>query len=169
MRIHELSAEECLAVLGRCRIGRLGCARDNQPYVVPVHFSLDGDSLYSFATLGQKITWMRDNPKVCLQVDEIQNRLQWTTVVVVGRYDELLHTPSNEEVRRRARDLFRENPEWWQPAANKLAPNDANMPVIYRIRIEHLSGRRTERDAVDRVTAPWWIDDMFDMQTGRDG
>ncbi len=50
MRIHELTAEECLAVLGNCRIGRLACARDNQPYVVPIRFALDGDRLYSFAT-----------------------------------------------------------------------------------------------------------------------
>ena len=83
-------------------IARLACARDNQPYVVPVHVYFDGDCLYGFATLGQKIEWMRENPRVCVQVDDIRDRFHWATVVVLGQYEELLHMPSDEEARRRA-------------------------------------------------------------------
>ena len=71
MLIRELTTPECHDVLKRASIARLGCARDNQPYVVPVHVYFDENYLYSFAMLGQKITWMRDNPRVCVQVDEI--------------------------------------------------------------------------------------------------
>jgi hypothetical protein len=41
MHIHELTVNECREVLKNTNIGRLACARDNQPYVVPVHFYLD--------------------------------------------------------------------------------------------------------------------------------
>ena len=66
MLIHELSERDCFEVLGRGTLGRLGCARHEQPYVVPIHFSfdLDGRCLYAFSAIGQKIGWMRDNPKV---------------------------------------------------------------------------------------------------------
>ena len=65
MRIHELSVAECEDVLARCDLGRLGCAHENQPYVVPIHFSFDSERkcLYAFSTIGQKIAWMRQNPK----------------------------------------------------------------------------------------------------------
>ena len=65
MVIHDLSSAECSEVLSRTHIGRLACARFNQPYIVPFSFafSLEETRLYSFATHGQKIDWMRENPK----------------------------------------------------------------------------------------------------------
>jgi hypothetical protein len=36
--------------------------------------------LYSFATIGRKVEWMRANPLVCVEVDEIVSRQKWQTV-----------------------------------------------------------------------------------------
>ena len=36
MMINEISAHECRAVLERASVGRLGCALNNEPYVVPI-------------------------------------------------------------------------------------------------------------------------------------
>ena len=77
MRIIEISQHECSDLLKRVSVGRLGCASDNQPYVVPVRFSYEPDCIYIFSTVGQKIKWMRKNPKVCLQADEIGNPSNW--------------------------------------------------------------------------------------------
>jgi uncharacterized protein len=41
MLIHELTPTECAEILRRTNLGRLACAKDGQPYVVPVHFSFD--------------------------------------------------------------------------------------------------------------------------------
>lgn len=101
----------------------------------------DGDYLYSFATLGQKIDWMREHPKVCVDVEDVSDRFQWTTVVVYGRYEELMHTDHSEAFREGARQLFRGRPEWWQPAAMQTTSPDFRMPVIYRIRIDRMTGR----------------------------
>lgn len=48
MMVNEISERECRAVPGRASIGRLGCARDNQPYVVPVYLAYEPDYIYVF-------------------------------------------------------------------------------------------------------------------------
>ena len=74
MEVHEMSAEECKAVLEHASLGRLGCSCENQPYVVPIHFAYDSRYLYVFTTFGQKVKWMRANPKVC--VKRIRHRIR---------------------------------------------------------------------------------------------
>ena len=64
MVIHEMTEQECRAMLAGINVARLACARDNQPYIVPIRVDLDGEFLYGYATLGQKIEWMRENPLV---------------------------------------------------------------------------------------------------------
>ncbi|HVH55042.1 MAG TPA: pyridoxamine 5'-phosphate oxidase family protein [Vicinamibacterales bacterium] len=161
MLIRELTTPECHDVLKRASIARLGCARDNQAYVVPVHVYFDENYLYSFAMLGQKIAWMRENPRVCVQVDEIVDPTQWATVIAFGTYEELLHMPSQEAERQRAKELFQRAPDWWQPGASN--PNrELRMAVVYRIRIESLTGRLAERQQERPVERPWWLDVLFE-------
>ncbi len=71
MLIQELSSQANLDLLARARLGRLACSQGSQPYVVPVYFAYADRSLYGFATLGKKIEWMRANPMVCIEVDEV--------------------------------------------------------------------------------------------------
>jgi uncharacterized protein len=88
MNIREMSKEESLRVLAGAKLARLACAHENQPYVVPVYHEASG-CLYGFTTPGQKIEWMRANPLVCVEVDEVAAYDQWVSVVVIGRYEEL--------------------------------------------------------------------------------
>jgi nitroimidazol reductase NimA-like FMN-containing flavoprotein (pyridoxamine 5'-phosphate oxidase superfamily) len=158
MFIRDLTTPECHDVLQKATIGRLACARENQPYVVPIHVYFDGDCLYSFAMLGQKIAWMRENPRVCVQVDDIVDRFNWATVVVFGRYEELLSMPSDADARRNAHELFRRVPEWWQPGASTAEPQTIRMAMVYRIQIDSLSGRLAERREKRAGERPWWLD-----------
>ena len=148
MLIHALNPHECREVLGRCDLGRLGCARFDQPYVVPIHFSFDSDRdcVYAFSTVGQKILWMRENPKVCLEVDEIADKDVWTTVLAFGRYEELHRNADDREARGRAEALFATRYEWGLPAAAKIAGREHHDMVLYRIQIDRLTGRRAGRD-----------------------
>ena len=95
MVIREMSWEECLRVLAGARVARLACSHKNQPYAVPVYLAFDEAStaLYGFTTPGQKVEWMRANPLVCVEVDEIAAYDQWVSVIATGRYEELLETP----------------------------------------------------------------------------
>ena len=148
MLIHELSPAECSAVLSQNHLGRLGCSRHDQPYIVPIHFSFDVERhcAYAFSTIGQKIDWMRENPKVCLEVEEIADRNHWTTVLATGRYEEIHQAPEESEARRRAERLFQQRREWWLPAAGKPTSGEHQDVVVYRIQIDRLTGRRAARD-----------------------
>ena len=148
MLIHELTPAECRDVLGRATYGRLGCSREEQPYVVPFVFMLDpsGTCLYSFSTLGQKIDWMRENPKVCVEVDEVVDQFNWMSVLALGRYEEIRDARHDEELRRQANDLFQHRAEWWFPALGKLASaEEHHSTVVFRILIDKLTGRRAAR------------------------
>ena len=79
MVIEEMTDRECRAILAGTNLARLACALNNQPYIVPIHVDFYDAFLYGFAMLGQKIEWMRQNPLVCLEFDEITARNQWGT------------------------------------------------------------------------------------------
>ena len=148
MRIHELSQAESERILTRSDLGRLGCARENQPYIVPIHFSFDAGRrcLYAFSAVGQKIDWMRDNPKVCVEIDDVSDKDHWTTVLIFGRYQEIDDSPTDQAARRVVQELFSTRAEWWFPAAGKVGPREPHPTVIYRIHIDRMTGRRASRD-----------------------
>lgn len=150
MLIRELSADQCAEILKRSELGHLACARHNQPYIVPIHFSYDAEErcLYAFSGAGQKIQWMRDNPKVCVEIEDIADKNNWTTVLVFGEYQELEDTPDEAGARRRAQELFQARPEWWYPAASRTDRREHHAMVIYRIRVDRMSGRRAARNRV---------------------
>jgi len=82
----------------------LVCASENQPYVVPVYLTFDeaSMSLYGYTTAGQKIAWMRANPLVCVEMDEISTCDKWVSVIAMGRYEELSEPPESNGDRLRA-------------------------------------------------------------------
>lgn len=147
MRIFELSPTECAEILQRTTFGRLACAKDGQPYVVPVQFSFDLERgcVYGFSTVGQKVQWMRDNPLVCLEVEDIADKTHWQTVIVFGRYEEIQDSPEEAEARDRAQRLFQQRPEWWLPAAAKVGSRERHAVVVYRIHIDRVTGRKASR------------------------
>ena len=52
------------------QVCRLGLARDNVPYVIPVSFGYDGTFLYFHtAHTGRKIEFIEANPAVCLEFE----------------------------------------------------------------------------------------------------
>jgi len=142
MVIQEMTERECRAMLARRHVARLACARNNQPYIVPIHVDLDGEFLYGFAVLGQKIEWMRQNPLVCLEIDELTTDWQWASVVVFGHYEELPHTSEYEGERSVAERLFQRHPAWWEPASIPIGAHEQHTPIVFRIRISRETGRR---------------------------
>lgn len=157
MQILELTKNECVEVLTRLRFGRLGCARDNQPYIVPFNFAYHDQHLYSVTALGQKIEWMRANPLVCVEADEIIDHYHWSSVVVQGRYEELPARPESSAERELAYALLQRRAAWWEPAFVRTAPGGGAEPVIsmyYRIHIDRVTGRRAKPDPGEAVTRP---------------
>ena len=154
MVIEEMTDHECRAVLSRTNLARLACALSNQPYVVPIHVEFDGTFLYSFATLGQKIEWMRQNPLVCLEIDELTTDRLWATVVIFGVYEELSNTPEYEYPRGTAEGLFQRHPVWWEPASVPVAGHEQRSRIVFRILIHRMSGRRAGPAALEPPFRP---------------
>ena len=151
MLIQELSSQASLDLLARTRLGRLACTQGGQPYVVPVYFAYDDHSLYSFATVGKKIEWMRANPLVCVEVDEVVSPQQWVSVIVFGRYEELPDAPEWQRARAFAHTLLQQTAMWWEPAYVRTilggAPRSLE-PVFYCIHIVHTTGYRAGLEPV---------------------
>lgn len=149
MLVREMTLSECHAVLKRATIGRLACSHEGQPYIVPIFYIYDGahlygSNIYCFSTVGLKIDWMRTNPLVCLEVDELKSASDWTSVLVFGHYQELPDTPEHEVSRQRAHELLSQRARWWEPgSAPGVHPteHESASPVYFRIVIHHLTGR----------------------------
>jgi uncharacterized protein len=107
--IREMSKDECLRVLAGTKFARLACAREDQPYIVPVFLAyyepLAGEAcFYGFTIPGQKLEWMRANPLVCVEVDKVEAYDQWVSVIGFGRFEELPEIPGSDDARRRAQE-----------------------------------------------------------------
>jgi nitroimidazol reductase NimA-like FMN-containing flavoprotein (pyridoxamine 5'-phosphate oxidase superfamily) len=145
MLIQEITREESIGLLTRRSFGHLACSQNSQPYVTPMHFAHDGDWLYSFSTVGHKIAWMRTNPLVCLEAKEIEGPQKWTTVIVLGRYEELPETPEFDKRRKFAYALLQQRRQWWEPGyANTILHGaERKMELVYfRIGMVQISGHR---------------------------
>jgi len=180
--IREMSPKECLRVLAEARLARLACAHENQPYVVPVYLAYREPSsgeacLYGFTTLGQKVVWMRANPLVCVEVDEVATYDQWISVIAIGRYEELPATPMSDSARGRppaqsgshlnetdeqvceneAWQVLKAHPMWQEPGSTAWAARTHHdsaeplIPIYYKIRIDSVTGHEATRDAKNAI------------------
>jgi len=183
MVIQEISREECLRLLPGARLAKLACAHENQPYIIPVylayHQSSNGDlCFYGFTTSGQKVTWMRANPLVCVEVDQVVAYDQWISIIATGRYEELPQVPvigsgrlpeqsdsgqkersDREGCNNEAGQLLKTNPMWQEPGGAAWAvpahrgSAESLMPVFYRIRIDSVTGHEAVRDVVNTISS----------------
>ena len=145
MIIKEMTGEECITLMLSSRMGRLACAKEDQPYIVPISFALDYRHIYSFSLLGQKIEWMRQNPKVCLHVDKFGDSQEWESVVVYGTYEELPDRIGWKRERDHAWSLLSKHPTWWEPGDLKPVPAQSESPLshlFYRISLDRITGRQ---------------------------
>lgn len=148
----DLNRKQIEKVISENLIGRLGCHADDEIYVVPISYASDGKYIYFRSFEGLKLSMMRKNPKVCLQIDTIKDLANWDSVIVWGTFEEL----TNEKDRNLALDklMSRDLPE----IASEMVKFSTEWPfptsdynhvegVVYRILITKKSGRK---ELVDR-------------------
>jgi uncharacterized protein len=149
MLITKIRGRECREILTRLGYGRLACSCNNRPYIVPIYFVFDVDRLCCFSTLGRKIEWMRENPLVCVEADEVRGHDDWTSVIVLGKYYEIPNTRGFAKSRERVRSLLQKRLLWWQSgytATQVRRRGSAPVPVFYVIQIEEITGLRGSPD-----------------------
>lgn len=145
MLVREMTGTECKEILSRSHLGRLACVREQQPYITPLCFTFHDPYLYALATQGQKIEWMRANPLVGVELDEVQAPDRWYSIVIFGRYEELPPAADWKQELLRAHELLKQHAGWWDPgwvSREQLHREQELEYVFYRIKIEQMTGRR---------------------------
>lgn len=131
--IRVLPAPEIEALLRGAIVGRIACCAHGvdgasaRPYLVPLAYGYDGVALYAHSGPGTKITLMRANPLVTVEVDTAEAPDRWRSVVAEGTYEEL------DDPAERARALA-----VIYPAG---PPDLGPMTIVFRIRLTAKSGR----------------------------
>ena len=142
LKVEDMSPAEMHALLQRENFGHLGCARNNRPYVVPMHYAYDGKDLFFFTTQGMKTQFIDANPQVCLQVEEITDSTQWRSVMVIGQAEQIT---GNKEMQEAMKLITERNPSL-TPAisATQLDAWGRSVDIaLYRIKPELIDGRKT--------------------------
>lgn len=137
----ELSRAEIDEFLGTQRIARLGCHADGVTYVVPLVYAYEDGAVVAVTTEGRKTAMLRENPRVCVEVDEYDadGRGSWRSVIGYGTYEELAG-----EAIESALSLMRERFARTSGRTARPRPLGPDV-VVLRIGLDELSGRAVER------------------------
>lgn len=108
--IRQLSAKEAEALLRRNRIGRLAYTYRNKVDIRPLHYAWRRGWLFGRTSPGDKLIKLTHNQWVAFEIDEIDNGLDWESVIVRGTFYMLKPEGSVHDVRlyRRAVRAIRE-------------------------------------------------------------
>ena len=142
LKIENMTEEEIGKLLLEKNFGHLACARDNHPYVVPMNYGYDRESLFFFTTEGTKTEYISANHEVCFQVEEIRSASDWQSCMVIGRAERV----TQPDVLERAMQVITDSNPTLTPAINRteIGPwHRMSNVVVYRLRAEALYGRKT--------------------------
>ena len=132
-----LDNQQAREVLQSAHLARLGCIVNGEPYVVPINCHLEGESLYSHSLQGLKINGLRENPRACVQVDEIDSDLNWRSVMAFGKFEEITDQDERTEILTK---LLRDFP-MLTPVESAIAEDGSPMEiVVFRIKIDRITG-----------------------------
>jgi nitroimidazol reductase NimA-like FMN-containing flavoprotein (pyridoxamine 5'-phosphate oxidase superfamily) len=140
----ELSADEIDEVLRQEILGRIGFVADGWPYVEPVTYVYDGESVFAHSAEGLKLRSMRKNPNVCFEVEQIESMANWRTVIVRGSFEQLWNGGEERAMELLATHLARIEAG---ASARLIASEEVRRmeglsePVLYCIRIRERTGR----------------------------
>ncbi len=138
-------------VLNSQVLGRIGCYADGKVFIVPITYVFDGEYIYAHSKEGMKINMMRKNPKVCFEVDVVENMANWRSVVLWGEYEELDGVLSQEKglkiimeklVPLIASQTLRYEDQFMQP---HLVEKQLKS-IVYRIKIQEQTGRYEKQE-----------------------
>jgi len=128
--LEDLSVDECLALLRRRVVGRVGTTIGALPAVLPVNYAMIGRDIVFRSAPGTKLTAAVLNTPVAFEVDDLDEvgRVGWS-VMVVGRATEVVDPVDLETVGGLPL-------EPWAPGGRDH---------IVRVRTEYVTGRRIVR------------------------
>ena len=141
-----LNEQECRDFLAEHCFAHLGCHSGDRLYVVPISYVLDGNRMIGQTKAGMKIDIMRENPKVCVQVDQIENIANWNSVIAWGQFEELSGHEAIEAMGKlidwlgnQIEDLGSSRSP--RDVTPKRVDNQPQVDILYGIHITEITGR----------------------------
>jgi nitroimidazol reductase NimA-like FMN-containing flavoprotein (pyridoxamine 5'-phosphate oxidase superfamily) len=141
----ELPRPECVEVLHRNHVGRLAFTFHDRVDIEPISYVFADEWLYGRTSPGTKLATVRHHPWVAFEVDEIEGRFDWRSVVVHGAM--YLLAPDGGEREREAYataiHLLR------HVDAEALTPGDPTpfRTTLFRIHADDMVGRAASTGA----------------------
>lgn len=137
--IINLDKEASQEFLNTQGMGYLGCVLESsEPYIVPVNFIFEDDSIYIHSLPGEKITAMRANPQVCLQTDKISDDgFEWKSVIAFGEYEEI---EDKEKKKKLLISFYEKFPRFTPVEARFMEEDFATDIIVFRIKVKRLTG-----------------------------
>ena len=80
----DMDPGEALELLQRNHVGRLGFTFKDRVDIEPISYVYDDGYVYARTSPGTKLTVVKHSPWVAFQVDEVEGRYDWRSVVVHG-------------------------------------------------------------------------------------
>ena len=138
----ELSTGQIEDLLRNEVIARLGCLSDGRAYVVPVTYVYDGTYVWGHAMEGAKLAAMRADPRVCVEVEHVEDLSNWRSVIARGTFEECRDKVWDQGMAllvERIMPLLTFPPDQPPPDLSGLRRGS-----VYRIRLEAKTGRFEE-------------------------
>jgi len=138
MKPRDLSKEECLNLLSAARYGRLGLAKDDRPYVVPMSYVFADGRIYLHSRGGgMKMDFASANPRVYFQVDSM-DKGHWSSVIALDP----ARLSDDIEAKQRMFDAFTARGLGGHGGKKFSREELERMPMtVWEIEIEELTGR----------------------------
>ncbi len=140
--------EEMEAVLAAAPVCRLAMCDEGRPYVVPLSFAYEeGVFYFHSAREGRKLEVLEKNPAVCIEVEDGVALKKGATACAFGmRYRSVIAFGRAERVegveeKRRALERIAAR---YAPGAGPIEPEAAARTVVFRVRVEQMTGKRCD-------------------------
>jgi nitroimidazol reductase NimA-like FMN-containing flavoprotein (pyridoxamine 5'-phosphate oxidase superfamily) len=146
----EITDQELISrVIQNAQVCRLGLARENIPYILPVSFGYDGEAIYFHtAKEGRKIEFLTANNRLCFEfehdvrvITNDSNPCKWTfsfqSVIGYGYVQELTEIPSKIDGLNKVMRHY-SGQDWTFSEENLEAIK------VWRITIESLTGKQSK-------------------------
>lgn len=131
-------------------IGRIGCCTKDNIYITPVTYVYHDGYIYAHSKEGQKVQMMRENSKVCFEVDIIETMTNWRSVFIRGEYEELKNEKEQHAGMKIMNDrltpfMTSETVRTSESSAQSAVIEKRLKAVAYRIRVTEKTGRFEKR------------------------
>ena len=125
-------------LLERRHFAHIGCVLENgKPYVVPINYLYNGDSIYLHSLPGQKLDALRKNENACIQVEEIRSPYKWSSAIAFGEFEEVTDEERKGEMMERLLEHF-----YTLTPVEGMATDRVTIDriAVFRIKIKELTG-----------------------------